>query len=118
MDKIVGCIIEIGATQTFKRGWQKRHIVVDAGTSAAPNTIKIDCVNDTVMILDMLSVNEMVEVEVRIEGRKWESKYFVNLICESIQRIGDPIPAPDLTKEITDDELFKPEPMSDEDCPF
>lgn len=86
---ILGSIVEIGVTKTWeKSGFRTRHVVIDIGSSSKPNPVKIDCREYAIDYLDDCSINDMLEVLYEIQGRKWEGKYFINLISENVRKLG------------------------------
>ena len=86
---ILGSIVEIGVTKTWeKSGFRTRHVVIDIGSSSKPNPIKVDCREYAIDYLDDCGINDMLEVLYEIQGRKWEGKYFINLISENVRKLG------------------------------
>jgi hypothetical protein len=119
MNTISGTIVEIGDIQTWKRGFQTRHVVIDTGSSSQPNPIKIDCRDNDIRLLDEFKVNDMLEVLFNIQGRKWEGKYFTNIVAQNIRKMGEAIVAPKVVNaEITDDDIMGNSIVSNDDLPF
>lgn len=90
MDKIsikgeVKSIGEIFKTDTFK----KRELVVDTGGDY-PQVLGIEFVNAKEELLDMISVGQLVTVNVNLRGREWinpqgEARYFISLNAWKIE---------------------------------
>ena len=92
----MGIIVAIGEVKTFKSGFRTRYVIVDNGSSSNPNPIKIDCRNNDIDTLNACNVNDVIEVLYEIKGRKWEDKYFVNIVAESLRKVGEVEKAPDI----------------------
>ena len=117
MFTLLGCIIEIGETKTYKSGFQTRSVVVDTGTSAKPNPIKIDCRDYDIQILNDCKINDMLEVLFNVEGRKYEGKFYTNIISQSIKQLGK-TEEPVIASEISDDDILVLSNNDMDDLPF
>jgi len=89
MNTLLGVIVEIGDIKVFKSGFKMRSVVVDIGTSSNPNPIKIDCKDYAIEVLNDCSINDMVEVLYDIKGRKYEGKFYVSIISESLRSLSE-----------------------------
>ena len=87
---LLGSIVEIGVTKVWeKSGFRTRHVVVDVGTSSSPNPIKVDCRDYDIDYLDGCQINDMIEVLYHLQGRKWEGKYFTNVVSNGLRKLGE-----------------------------
>jgi len=123
MENIIGIIVDIEETKMFKSGFRTRGVIVDIGTSASPNPLKIDCRDYYIDYLDGCEINDMVEMTYHLQGRKYEGRYFVNVICDTINKLNDSPKEKNNTFEETDFMSFDKEEVklefsTEEDYPF
>ncbi len=75
-----GKILEIGETQTFSSGFQKRVLVIETeADSKYPQQVPFEVVKDKCSELDLLSVGQEVTVTFNLRGNEYNGKYYVNL---------------------------------------
>jgi len=107
MNTFIGIVVEIGETKMWKSGFRTRHVVIDTGTSSSPNPIKVDCRDYDIEILDGCSINDVLEVTYHLQGRKYEGKFFTNVVSDSIRRVGqDQVPVQEETTYETNNGWF------------
>lgn len=82
---ITGSIKEIGKTQTFDSGFQKKEFVVTTNETY-PQDIKMELVKDKCGLLDKYRINDSVKVHFNIRGNQNNGKYFVNLQAWKIEQ--------------------------------
>ena len=110
MNTIMGVIVEIGETKFFKSRFRTRHVVIDIGSSSKPNPIKIDCRDYDIDYLDSCNVNEMLEVLYELQGRKWEEKYFINVVAQNIRKLGE-----ETIKQPIEEEMLRGNSLEEQD---
>jgi len=94
--KVTGAIKLIKETETFPSGFCKRGVVVTAGDDKYPQDLLIEFFKDKGDLLDSFKPGDEVEVNINIQGREYNDRYFVSLQGWAIKRIGaeqDPGPA-------------------------
>jgi len=86
MSTVTGTVHVIGDTQTFgQRGFRKRQVVLTQDDGKYTNFIPVDFTRDTTDAADELDVGDVIDVDYRLTGRKWqrdeqsEVRYFVSL---------------------------------------
>lgn len=88
--QVSGKVLEIGETQTFSSGFQKRSVVIEASKKADeyPNPVEVTLKKDGCAQADSLRVGDSVDVEGFVEGRRWEGpkgvRYFIDLSVKSL----------------------------------
>lgn len=109
--ELTGTVKEIFEEQTFDSGFNKRAFVVTSEADKYPQDIQFECLKDRVEMVGKLTKGDKVTVSFDINGRKWNGKYFVNLVAWKIESgssrttaDGDEPPLPD------PDEDFDQEP--------
>jgi hypothetical protein len=111
--KITGKIAQILEQQTGesqKGKWVKRSFLLETDDQY-PKTIKIDAFGEKCNP-EFIELNNMVEVEINIESRKFNGKYYTNINAFKISLIGKPNTQ---QNEIKQQEIFSHE---DDDLPF
>lgn len=87
---VAGKILEVGETETFPSGFQKRTVIIEASPDADrwPNPIALTLKKDTCEQGDSLHPGDLVEVEGFLEGRRREGpkgvRHFIDLNAKSI----------------------------------
>jgi len=75
-----GKILEIGETQVFSSGFQKRVLVIETeADSKYPQQVPFEVLKDKCSELDLLSVGQEVTVTFNLKGNEYNGKYYVNL---------------------------------------
>lgn len=88
--QVSGKVLEVGETQTFSSGFQKRSVIVEASRDAAKfsNPIEVTLKKESCEQGDALHVGDSVDVEGFVEGRRWDGpngvRHFVNLSVKSL----------------------------------
>lgn len=88
--QVSGKVLEVGETQTFSSGFQKRSIIVEASRDAArfSNQIEVTLKKESCEQGDALHVGDSVDVEGFVEGRRWDGpngvRHFVDLSVKSL----------------------------------
>lgn len=88
--QVSGKVLEIGETQTFSSGFQKRTVVVEASKDAEKfsNPVELTLKKDECPKADGLRVGDGVAAEGFVEGRRWEkdgkTRFFIDLSVKSL----------------------------------
>ena len=125
--ELQGTVKNIGETQTFASGFQKRELVL-LTEEQYPQPIQIDFLSDKIDLLNDVSEGESVKIGVNIRGREWtnpqgEVKYFNSITGWRIEKVSGEntntqAPQPNTFEKpapITNDNPFGDE---DQDLPF
>lgn len=88
--ELTGTIKNIGETQTFGTGFQKREFVL-LTQEQYPQPLNIEIIGDKIDILDHYKEGDNVTVGINIRGREWasplgETKYFNSIVAWKIQK--------------------------------
>jgi len=81
---ITGKVLNVGTTETFgAKGFRKRNLIIET-SEKYPQEVCIEFVQDNVSLLDSYKLDDNIEIEYNIRGRKWESpsgeiKYFTSI---------------------------------------
>ena len=85
---ITGRVEEIGEAQTFG-SFTKRQAVIDNSTGSYPSPLPVIFKKDKLSLLDSVKVGDVVDVEITIDGRKWDgpngTKFFTDLTAWSVK---------------------------------
>ena len=87
---VSGKVLEVGETQTFSSGFQKRNIIVEASKDAEKfsNPVALTLKKEACSKADSIGVGDFVDAEGYVEGRRWENngsvRYFTDLNVKSI----------------------------------
>lgn len=83
--KVRGIVHVIEETKTYgQKGFRKRLVVLEQDNERFTNYIPVEFTNDNCDTVDGLNVGDDVEIDYRLNGRKWqkdpssEVKYFLN----------------------------------------
>lgn len=83
--KVRGVVHFIDETKTYgQKGFRKRLVVLEQDNERFTNYIPVEFTNDNCDTVDQLNVGDDVEIDYRLNGRKWqkdpssEVKYFLN----------------------------------------
>ena len=93
--RLTGTITTIMNETDVSEKFRKREFVLEhAPNPQYPELLKIEFVNDKCQILDNYSVNDTVDVDINLKGRKWnspdgETKYFITIQAWRIQKQDD-----------------------------
>lgn len=111
--KVTAMVSVIEETKTFgAKGFRKRLLVLEQENGSFTNYIPIDLIGEMCNEGDALTVGDHVEVEYRLNGRKWqrdassEVKYFLNAeaVALTVQRVSES--EPDATKDTPEETPF------------
>ena len=103
--KITGTIILIGETQSFgDNGFTKREFVVEVGDKY-PQPIAFEMVKDNCELLDAYNEGDEVGVSFNLRGREYYGKYYVNLTCWRLARVGTAVNAAPAAAVEEEDEI-------------
>lgn len=117
--KMNGQIKQIGETQTFASGFQKRQLIVSDGADKYPQDISFEVVKDNCPVFDSYQIGNEVEIDFNINGSEFNGKHFVNLRIWKItktqsqdampegrqqQKTMPPAPAPGQAASVDEDE--------------
>lgn len=119
--KVRGTVHVIEDTKTYgQKGFRKRLIVLEQDNGRFTNYVPLEFVQDSCDSVDQLGVGDEVEVDYRLNGRKWqkdpssEVKYFLNAEALRFKVVGSATAGGDL-KNVNDelnDDAF------DDEVPF
>jgi len=119
--KVRGVVHLIDETKTFgQKGFRKRLVVLEQDNGRFVNYVPLDFTQDGCDKADQLNVGDDVEVEFRLNGRKWqrdpssEVKYFLNAEALNFRVLGQK-PAADASS--VNDQLTDAG-QSDDEVPF
>lgn len=93
--KVRGIIHFIDQTRTYgNNGFRKRLVVLEQDKQKFTNYVPVEFTNDNCDLVDDLNVGDDVEIDYRLNGRKWqkdaksEVKYFLNAEGMRFQVVG------------------------------
>ena len=93
--KVRGKVHVIEETKTYgQKGFRKRLVVLEQDKGRFTNYVPLEFTNDNCDTVDQLAVGNDVEVEYRLNGRRWqkdpssEVKFFLNAEALSFQVVG------------------------------
>lgn len=93
--KVRGIVHFIDETRTYgQNGFRKRLVVLEQDKQKFTNYIPVEFTNDNCDTVDELNVGDDVEIDYRLNGRKWqkdaksEVKYFLNAEGTRFQVMG------------------------------
>jgi len=119
--KVRGVVHLIEETKTYgQKGFRKRMVVLEQNLGRFTNYIPLEFTQDGCDRADQLKVGDVVEVDFRLSGRKWqrdassEVKYFVNVEAMNFQVVGAQTPAD--TTSVNDE--FADAQQGGDDVPF
>ncbi len=99
--KVRGIIHFIDQTRTYgNNGFRKRLVVLEQDKQKFTNYVPVEFTNDNCDLVDDLNVGDDVEIDYRLNGRKWqkdansEVKYFLNAEGMRFQVVGGSGSAP------------------------
>lgn len=88
--QVSGKVLEVGETQTFGSGFQKRSVIVEASKKADEfsNPVEVTLKKESCEQGNALHVGDFVEIEGFVEGRRWEGpkgvRHFIDLSVKSL----------------------------------
>ncbi|NLX57111.1 MAG: DUF3127 domain-containing protein [Planctomycetaceae bacterium] len=119
--KVRGIVHLIDETKTFgQKGFRKRLVVLQQDNGRFVNYVPLDFTQDDCDKADQLNVGDDVEVEFRLNGRKWqrdpssEVKYFLNAEAMNFRVLGQN-PAADASSV---NDQFADAGQDDDEVPF
>jgi len=119
--KVRGVVHLIDQTKTFgQKGFRKRLVVLEQDNGRFTNYIPLDFTQDGCDRADQLKVGDEVEVEFRLNGRKWqrdaesEVKYFLNAEAMNFHVVSS---KPAVDAETVNDQLADAQ-QGDDEVPF
>jgi hypothetical protein len=119
--KVRGIVHLIDQTKTFgQKGFRKRLVVLEQDNGRFVNYVPLDFTQDGCDRADQLKVGDEVEVEFRLNGRKWqrdaesEVKYFLNAEAMNFQVLGS---KPAVDSKTVNDQLADAQ-QGDDEVPF
>jgi hypothetical protein len=79
-------------TQVVSESFSKREFVLTVVDGAFSNDILIQLVKDKVTLINDINIGDLLEVEVNLKGKEWNSpsgevKYFNSIECWKITKI-------------------------------
>lgn len=86
--QLEGKIHLINEVQTFPSGFSKREFVVETIDGQYPQMVKFEAVKEKTAFLDGLNTGDQVNVHFDIRGNEYQGKYYVNLNCWKLDRVG------------------------------
>ncbi|TWU60498.1 hypothetical protein Poly51_07740 [Rubripirellula tenax] len=94
--KVTGVVHLIEETKTYgAKGFRKRVVVLEQDKGSFTNYVPVEFTRDSCDTVDDLNVGDEVEVQYRLNGRRWqkdeqsEVKFFVNVEATSFRVTGD-----------------------------
>ena len=94
--KVRGVVHVIEDTKTYgQKGFRKRLVVLEQDNGRFTNYVPVEFVQDNCDSVDQLNVGDDVEIDYRLNGRKWqkdpnsEVKYFLNAEALRFRVVGD-----------------------------
>ena len=93
--KVRGKVHVVEETKTYgQKGFRKRLVVLEQDKGRFTNYVPVEFTNDSCDSVDQLNVGDEVEIEYRLNGRRWqkdansEVKFFLNAEALSFQIMG------------------------------
>ncbi|MDF1813970.1 MAG: DUF3127 domain-containing protein [Verrucomicrobiales bacterium] len=86
--QLEGKVHLINEVQTFPSGFSKREFVVETIDGQYPQMIKFELVKEKTAFTDGLNQGDQVNVHFDIRGNEYQGKYYVNLNCWKLDRMG------------------------------
>ena len=74
--QVTGKVLEIKETQVVSDKFTKRELWVEIPSDKFPQTLSIEFRQARVALLDNISINEEVTIEINLRGRQWKEKVF------------------------------------------
>lgn len=74
--------------QSFDSGFTKREFVVETMDGQYPQRIKFELIRERTALVDGLNPGDPVMVHFDIRGNEYQGRYFVNLNCWRLDRVG------------------------------
>jgi hypothetical protein len=90
--KITGALKIKKDTQVVSEAFSKREFVLTVVDGAFSNDILIQLTKDKVTLINDINIGDMLEVEVNLKGKEWNSpsgevKYFNSIECWKITKL-------------------------------
>jgi single-strand DNA-binding protein len=92
--QLEGKIHLVNDIQTFSSGFTKREFVVETIDGQYPQMIKFECVKEKTALVEGLNRGDQITVHFDIRGNEYQGKYFVNLNCWKVDKMGGAPTAP------------------------
>lgn len=96
---ITGRVLEIFPVQKINDNFSKREFVIETDEQY-PQTIKLECINKSIDLLNNIQVNQDIEVQANLKGSKWtnsetnNTSYFIALSVWKIKDMSKPTNKP------------------------
>ena len=84
--KIKGTITEISGIKTWDSGFYKRDIRLDCSDGKYPNPLVFQLKKEKCELAESLSVGDLVEVSFFLNGREYDSKFYMDLVAWKIEK--------------------------------
>ena len=95
--EITGTIKQIGETQQFASGFQKRSFIVTDDDPKYPQDIPLEFVKDGCARLDSFTTGDRVTVAFNLRGNEHNGRHYLTLAAWKIERDGGSAPSPQPT---------------------
>lgn len=117
----LGKIVKISNIEEISATFKKREFVIETDENY-PQKMMFELVQDKCDIISNYNVNDNVRVHFNLRGREWnnpqnQTKYFVNLRCWRLEKVGEAIP-PVNESTLTTTEADAPTDNLADDLPF
>jgi hypothetical protein len=94
--QLEGTVKKVGlkteGTSKAGKEWKKIDFVVDFMDGQYEKMASLECMGASVDHAEKLKVGETVKVEFNIDCREWEGKYYTNLKCWKVEKVGEAAP--------------------------
>lgn len=92
----LGKIVKITNTEEISATFKKREFVIETDENY-PQKMMFELVQDKCDLVSGYNINDNVRVHFNLRGREWSNpqnqvKYFVNLRCWRLEKVGESIP--------------------------
>ncbi|QDT06162.1 hypothetical protein K227x_45700 [Rubripirellula lacrimiformis] len=122
--KVTGVVHLIEETKTYgAKGFRKRMVVLEQDKGSFTNYVPVEFTRDSCDTVDELKVGDEVEVQYRLNGRRWqkdeqsEVRFFVNVEAMSFRITGDGAHSDSMSERVSDpNDAFSE--AGDDEAPF
>ncbi|HBE68235.1 MAG TPA: hypothetical protein DDW52_08815 [Planctomycetaceae bacterium] len=119
--KVQGIVHLVEETKTYgQKGFRKRLVVLEQDNGRFQNFIPVEFIQDACDSVDGLNVGDQIEVNYRLNGRKWqrdaqsEVKYFLSCEATSFRVVG----GSDAAADGNANDALAEAAFDDDDVPF
>ena len=105
MSNIKGTVKEIGETQVFESGFQKREMIVMTDDPKYSQPIKLEVVKEKCAELDSVREGQEIVVHYNLRGNEYNGKYYVNLLAWKWELAQAVLPPTSVESDSDDDEV-------------